>query len=273
MPWIADLTAGFATMAARRRLSNDEPLTLLVDSNIHTHAVTHNDAWIDTGTVLAGGKLPVSTGYAARVPVYSEQEKSREYEDICYLTGLTYLARKQYLSMFTSRELMAEQDRQPPTRFSPTGYADLSLLSRLDIQPIDDWSTDAIIHRPSRAGVSLNQFQLNRVNSSRDETFRKIWKIFGNQPKMSLDAWHLRTAHTFSLSGILTMDYSLANTFAHNKIKLVTAGITANIWTPKSLGKELGISALKPNLFGYNDDGFPVRNDLYLRNGVVRKAD
>ncbi len=90
---------------------------------------------------------------------------------------------------------------------------------------------------------------------------------------MSLDAWHLRTAHTFGLSGMLTMDYRLANTFAHNKKKLVTAGITAKIWTPKSLGKELGISALKPNLFGYNDDGFPVRNDLYLRKGVLRKAD
>lgn len=269
MPSVAEFLSRLATREARRKLIDEGQLRLLVDSQIHAFAITHEDAWIDTGIKMWGGKIPIPTGYAARVAVHSSSDRTEEYRDICFLTGISYLARKQHISMFTSRELMAERERQEPRRFQPVGYSGFSLLSRVEIRPIDDWSFDALVHDVDRTGISLNQLQLNRVNLSQDAIFQTIWRILEGK-KSSLDAWHLRTAQVHDLDGLLTMDYKLAKKFAQKQHLLTAAGITAKIWTPSGLAQELGIAKVLPNMFAYTDASFPVRPDLYLPNGRKR---
>src|SRR4051812_5654274 len=108
------------------RLRENAPIKLLLDSTIHAHAITHESAWIDTGTKLWGGVHPVRTGYVARIPVHSIENRSAEYGDICRLTVITRLARRGLFELYTSAELMAERDRHPTPRFQATGYSDFS---------------------------------------------------------------------------------------------------------------------------------------------------
>jgi hypothetical protein len=269
MPILADGMTNLATYTARRTLTKSGPLRLLLDSQIHSHAITHEATWIESEEKIRGGARPIQAGFA-RVAVHAADDDSDEYRDICYLTGICYLAKRRHIHLSTSRELMAERDKQPPRRFKPVGIYDFNLLSRLDIQPIDGWSNESYVHDKEKTGITLHQRQLNRVNSSTDRCFLKIWKLFGKGEKQSLDAWHLRTAQEHGLDGILTMDYRLANTFKQKRSALNAEGISARIWTPSELAVALGIHEVPPNLFCYTGASYPVRPDLYLPTGRRR---
>ena len=72
MPRIADWIMRRVAMSAREQFGNEsQSVGVLIDSCVRTHAVTHEEAWIDTGTVLWGGVHPINTGYIARVPVHA----------------------------------------------------------------------------------------------------------------------------------------------------------------------------------------------------------
>jgi hypothetical protein len=168
---------------------------------------------------------------------------------------------------------MAEREKHPQTKFRDTGYYDFNLLSRLDIQPIDEWSFDAFVHDAMKTGVTLHDLQVKRVNSSTDTYFQKIWTLFGRGKNQSLDAWHLRTAHEHGLDGILTMDYKLERTFRQTQAALNAAAFSARVWTPSEFAKELGIQKVSPNLFCYTDASYPVRPDLHMPNVRRRPKD
>jgi hypothetical protein len=192
MPRIAELAVWAASAKQMPKLRSIAPIKLLLDSTIHAHAITHEDAWIDTGEVLWGGVHPIQTGYAARIPVHSADNETREYRDICRLTVLATLARRGVFQLYTSAELMAERIRHPPARFQTTGYSDFSLLDGLRIESLDGWNFDSFT--TGGANVSdLRAAQRKRLRASGDTLYETILRVLWSDVH-SQDAWHIRTA-------------------------------------------------------------------------------
>lgn len=261
MPKIAEWAVWAASARAAPALKRIAPIRLLIDSNIHAHAVTHEDGWIDTGTKLWGGVHPVQTGYAARIPVHSADNDTREYRDICRLTVISTLARKGIFELYTSAELMAERTRHPPARFESISYSGLSLLDGLKIETIDGWSFDGFTTGGAN-DKTLKELQRERLRQSGDPLYQAILEVLGHD-NHSQDAWHLRTAQIHDLYGFLTMDYKLIRLAEQHRKKLRQIGLTTKILTPEQINSELGSGSVPPNLFSYDRASFPVRRDLH----------
>lgn len=262
MPSIAEAAVSAASAGARSKLRAIRPVRLLLDSTIHAHAITHEDTWIDTGEVLWGGVHAIQTGYAARVPIHSRANNSRQYQDVCRITVIATLARKGMFELYTSAELMAERTRHPPARFETVGYSDFSLLDGLKIESLDGWNFDSF----TTGGASSEQLsimQRERMRSSDNLLFAQICDIFGSD-KHSQDAWHIATAQQHQMYALLTMDYSLVRLVNAQQKKLRAIGITTRILTPSALGHLFGFGAVPPRFFSYNDASFPVRADLHM---------
>lgn len=260
MPRLAEWAIWAASARAATKLREIGPVKLLLDSTIHAHAITHESAWIDTGTKLWGGVHPVKTGYVARIPVHSADNKSAEYRDLCRLTVIAGLARKGLFELYTAAELMAERDRHPPSRFRATGYSDFSLLDGLKIDSLDGWNFDALTTRTATS-ATLQEAQRSRLRSSEDSLFHAILKALGHE-KHSQDAWHIRTASEHGMYAFLTMDYSLVRLVAAQQSKLVDIGISNLVITPTELASHFGFGEVPPHLFSYTNASFPVRSDL-----------
>ncbi len=270
MPKVAELAVWAASAKAMSKLRPVAPVKLLLDSTIHAHAITHEDAWIDTGEVLWGGVHPIQTGYAARIPIHSTDNETREYRDICRLTVLATLARKGIFQFFTSAELMAERTRHPPARFQTTGYSDFSLLDGLKIESLDGWNFDSFT--TGGATVSnLRDVQRKRLKASSDTLYEAILRVLGSEVH-SQDAWHIRTAQMHGMYALLTMDYSLVRLTDAQRKKLSQIGVTTRIVTPAQLGEEFGLGSVPPHLFSYTDASFPVRSDLHMPNERRRRT-
>jgi hypothetical protein len=259
-PRLADFASRVAVFEASHTLRKGGAISLLLDSTILHHAVTHETAWIDTGTKLWGGKFPVPTGYMARIPVHSSDNESREYQDICYLTGIAALARKGLVNLHTSSELMAEQERHPPARFRTTGYSDFSLLDGLKIESLDGWNFDSLVHRRSRDGPSLAELQRARLDTSVDELYLSLRSILG--PKHSQDAWHIRTAETHGQFAFMTMDYKLLKLMHQHERKIKSLNLNTKVLSPSDIADLLKIRTVPPHFFSYTDASYPVRPDI-----------
>jgi hypothetical protein len=264
MPRIAEGMVWAASAKAMPKLREIAPVKLLLDSTIHYNAVTHEDAWIDTGTVLWGAVQPIKTGYAARIPVHSADNDTQLYRDISRLTVITTLARKGVFELYTSAELMAERTRHPQARFRATGYSGFSLLDGLEIKSVDGWNFDSFT--TGGATISdLTEMQRRRLRESGDSIYEAALHTLGSE-KHSQDAWHIRTAQVTGMYGLLTMDYSLIRLVSAQSKKLQQAGVTIKIITPSQLNSELGLGAVAPYLFSYTNASFPVRADLCWPN-------
>ena len=262
MPKIAELAVWAASANALPKLRSIAPVKLLLDSTIHAHAITHEDTWIDTGEVLWGGVHPMRTGYAARVPIHAVDNDTRQYRDVCRLTVIATLARKQVFQLYTSAELMAERTRHPPARFEATGYSDFSLLDGLKIESLDGWHFDSF----TTGGLDVSDLQnaqRMRLKSSNDQLFQDILGVLGSDVH-SQDAWHIRTAQLHQMYALLTMDYSLIRLVDAQRRKLAKLGVVTRVLTPTQLGAELGFRTVPPYLFSYTGASFPVRPDLHM---------
>lgn len=274
MPRLAEWAVWAASINSMPKLQAMKPIKLLLDSNIHAHAVTHEDAWIDTGTVLWGGVQPIETGYAARIPVHSTENKSREYKDICHLTVITRLVRKGVFELYTSSELMSERDRHPPARFDNVTYSGFSLLDGLKVESLDGWNFDAYVMHGLSTDV-LQRAQSARLKGSDDRLYEAILKTLGGEAH-SQDAWHIRTAQVHGMYAFVTMDYKLVRLATAQRERLIKLGAEVQILTPSQLAKQLSLGEVPPYLFSHNNASFPVRADLHWpderRRRTVRRS-
>lgn len=265
MPRIADWIMRRVAMSAREQFGNEaQPVGVLIDSCVRTHAVTHEEAWIDTGTVLWGGVHPINTGYIARVPVHAADNASKEYLDICYLGSLIALARFGTMKFFTSSELISEQLKHPPARFRTVGYSDYSILDMVEITSLDGERYDFItMGKLFEGDYRLAEAQQARIEANSDELHKAIMSCFKHQTH-SQDAWHLRTAQVHGCRYLLTMDRKFVRLCEQHRSKLATAGIAVEVCSPTQLGEKLGLPKIPPWLFSYNNASFPVRSDLHM---------
>jgi hypothetical protein len=167
-----------ATAKAVKKVRDANPIRVLVDSSILAHAVTHESAWVSTGTTN-WGPHQIDTGYSARVPVYAADSGKESFRQVQYLPGIAQVARLGFLELFTSAELGAEQDRQPAGRFHGYYLDDMNQFAGIAFKSVDGRQFD-LKHAKAK--------QLRRVSECADPLFRSLVGILGEQN--SLDAYH-----------------------------------------------------------------------------------
>lgn len=252
MPRIAQFALDRATQNARRALSSEAPLSVLVDNTVFDLAVTHEEKWISEK----------SRGYIARVPVYGRTNTSDRHFQASYLTGIGHLARLGLITLHQSAELQAEKFRQPPGRFRGYGYSDFSLLRDNEIGSIDGWVFPKMgpkwMNHPSP-----KEQQLKRVRQSDDILFHDLYVLLKEQlgDKCSLDAWHIRTAERTGQFCFLTTDGPLLKACASLARKEPLRSLNTLVMSPAQLGAYLGLKPIKPYLLSYNDTDWFVRMD------------
>src|SRR5262249_28230638 len=150
-------------------LAGVKPLKILLDNSVLGFAVTHESAWISTGTKKWGGTVDIDTGYMARVPVHSAENRSEEYQNIRYLAGIAELAADGFLALHTSAELNGERWRQPLGRFKGYGWFDQSLFKGAQIATIDAPLPLDIVIGAGFERERTAQDQQRRLDSHQDE--------------------------------------------------------------------------------------------------------
>ncbi len=272
-PRLGNVLLTLSTYKARRELAGASPLEILVDSSVLALAVTHETRWVSTGRHPWGQQMP-DTGNMARVPVrrkpnrHASPEAKRDYEEVCYLVGLVHLARIGLVRFKTSGELRVEQWKHPVGRFKGYGYFDLSLFNGIDIESVDRM---AEMHfQPSwKKGPSWADQQKERLQNSTDALYKGIVKHLGSTN--SQDAWHIRTAETYGLFCLLTVDRSLCTNFRQRSQQEPIRSLHTTVLTPTELGRRLGLRPLDPKYLSYEGASFPVRPDLSMPGDKRRR--
>lgn len=242
-----------STMRARRYLKKNGPLSVLVDSSVLGCAITHETAWISTGT-KKWGPHDFEAGYAARIPVEAPGTDWRVYEEIRYLPGIANLAKAGLLKLHTSAELVAERFRQPAGRYSGYGYYDHNLFRGLNFESLDGFVLDPWNkHDPSA-------LQIARINSRQDEPFKSILDVLGE--KNSFDAWHIHTAETHGLFCFLHIDFKLDGHVRSNRLKAPLSTLKTRILRPSELAEIIGLLPVDTALLSYEGASFPVHAEL-----------
>jgi hypothetical protein len=260
-PALAHALVHLATLPARVGPLRRGPKRVLVDNTVLAHAITHESAWVSTGT-SKWGPHDIETGYSARVPVRDRDSRSRESDDICYLTGLAHLARQGRVSLLTSAALWEERVRHPAGRYSGYGYYDLNLFSGVEFDMVDRMPDT--VFGPDGRELGSAEAQRMRLDSVTDPLYRGLVALLG--PGNSQDAWHIWTAEAHAAFCFLTMDYKLCRTLEARRHQEPVRSLKTQVLTPRQLAWHLAYFPVNPHRFTFTDADFPVRGDLSWPN-------
>lgn len=240
-----------STLPVRTRLRRAQADSVLVDTSVINHSVTHESRWVSTGKTM-WGPHEIDTGYLARVPIHSPANDGDTYFDVRFLPGIADLARRGFLKLVSSAELNAEQTRQPIGRFNGYGYFDLAAFHGLKIESLNGVHLD--FNDPGKA-------QLQRLESCDDSLYRGI--LAGVGQGNSLDAYHLFTAECFGVPYYLTMDFRFLRKLSSLKSEEPFASLKTRCLRPSELGELLGLLPVHTWLLSFEAASFPVRPDLH----------
>lgn len=201
----------------------------------------------------------MNTGYAARVPVYSADNTSEVYRNVCYLAGIGHLAKAGFIQLCTSAELDDERMRQPSGRFTGYGYFDHSVLRDVHIECIDSLVGGWVMGPGS---PPLRDQQQQRIRNSGDPLYQALVNRLGD--KQNLDAWHIRTAEKYEMFCVLTTDFKLRRTVERWKDYEPFKSMKSCVMTPEEFGQKFGILPVPPHIHSYTDASFFVRSDIHM---------
>lgn len=243
------------------------PLGILVDNTVLAHGVTHETAWISTGT-QKWGLHDIDTGHAARIPVHSPDNESETYQNIRYLPGIASLAREHLIFLKASAELAAERSRHPMGRFSGYGYFDYDVFGDVTVDSIDG-HVDLVLGPSYWNLPNATEQQRARLAKESDPEYLALLQVLGQ--KSSQDAWHIWTAEKYGLFCFLTMDFRLRRTLDSQKGSARLKSMRTRVMTPLEFGKYFDLIPVHTNILSYNDASFPVRPDLSWPDGSGRR--
>ena len=266
-PWLVDSLTSAAMTKAAKNLKKENIGRILIDNTLLAHGVTHKTAWIDTGKA-EWGDVEIETGYAARIPVHSEQDNSEAARSVRYLPGIANLAKRGHIILAMSQELRDEQWTQPSGRFVGYGVYDFSIFQGLEIETIDDPEYSMVI-APNLSVPSLKEQRRKRLASKTDPLYHDLIKVLGWNN--SQDIWHIVTAERNDCYCFLTMDFGLiGNVRAQEKNKVIQS-LRTKIITPEEFGMEFSIVPLSPRLLSFHGASFPVAAKTNWENSKRQK--
>ncbi|EJT04941.1 hypothetical protein [Rhizobium sp. CCGE 510] len=266
LPGLVDLLVAASTFQAWKRLSGISRF-VLVDGSLLGHSITHETAWISTGT-KKWGDVDIEGGYAARICVHGPDCDTEIYRNVTYMPGIAHLARKGLLELYTSAELEDEQARHPVGRFRGYGLMDHGLFRDIRMRSVDGYAFSTM-----GPGWLTNSDpkaeQQARLAGSDDALYTSLLKKLG--AKNNLDAWHIRTAERHNMFCFLTMDFSLKRLVDANAQKEPFRSLRTRVMTPVDLGRFLGLTPVPPAFFSYHDANWFVRSDLHWPDNTRRR--
>ena len=254
-PRLAEWLVGLTVHRAKRNLRGKD-IRILADTNIRGKGVTHESAWISTGS----GPPWVNSlgpGYLARIPVHGRDCDTEEYRSVKYLRGLARLANDKSLSIWTSAELMEEEAYQPMGRFRGYGWYDYNVFGNARFESCDGHALTVL----SSFSPSTKEQQQQRLDNATDPLFLAIADAL--DPKDRNDAWHIRTAERHGMYCFLTMDFKLIRKVRDRMNREPFRSLTTKVMSPEEFGKEFGLLPVKPVIFSYSGASYPVRADLH----------
>lgn len=257
--WVSKRVIRNSTALAERTLPAD-PIGILIDSNVHHHTVTHETGWISTGEKRFGPTVR-GTGYAARVPVFKQGSKSKDYENVCYLAAIAQLAKIGRAKLWTSHHLILERDGHPRARFADVGWFDFNLFGRGELPSIDGDPYDEMIIAPASFPSPKADDIADVLSRSDDRLYLELKRVMGDGN--SQDAWHIRTAEVNGLYCLLTMETSMLNIMHAQRNRPVIKSLKTRVMSPKMLGEALGLKPIELKHFDYQDSSWFVRPDLH----------
>lgn len=257
--WVSKRAIRNSTVLAERYLPTD-PIGILVDSNVHHHAVTHETAWISTGEERFGPYVR-GTGYASRVPVFKRGSKSLIYENVCYLAAIAQLAKIGRAKLWTSHHLILERQRHARARFADVGWFDFNLFGRGELPSLDGDPSDKILAAPF-GFKSLPRDDIKAaLSKSNDELYSELVRVMG--PKHSQDAWHIRTAEVHGMYCFLTMESRMLKIMHAQRNRPIIKSLKTRVMSPKMLGEALRLRPIELRHFDYQNSSWFVRPDLH----------
>lgn len=249
-----------ATAKARSILNRSGPLTLLLDNSVLRFGVSHEETLVKTAT----------SAYFARARVQYEPEQHRCVADnVQYLAPIAYLARKSFLQLKTSAEIMDEAAKHPSGHFRGYSYYSHSLFADVAVESVDGWVFPTI--GPSWMNLAKPEDQQQqRLSASTDPLYHSLRNILGQNK--SQDAWHICTAERHGLFGFLTMDFKLVRHLYSLRQNEPIKSLKTKILTPKTLADELNLAPVDSRMLCYNDASYPVEpNALVVRQRPSRR--
>lgn len=269
VPKIVDYIVRLSVVFPAKNINKKNANRILLDSNIYDAAIIMETAWVGTKIKNWGDIDEVNTGYAARIPVHDDSDKSKTANSIKYLPGIIALARKQAINLFDSNELKDERFTQPVGRFKGYGLYDYSLFENVKIEMLSDQEYHWVMGPKNLNIPSLKEQRKLRLNQKRqNKLYDDLVKTLGE--KNSQDAWHIFTAETNNCYCFLTMDFNLIKNINSQKGSNVIKNLKTKIMTPEDFGKEFDLIVIPPRLFSYHQASFPVIHDQNWKNSKRR---
>lgn len=252
---VAEGCIWLSTIEAKSYLRRNGPITVLVDNSALGHGTTHESVRVDTGTKMWGGRVPIETGYSARVPIHSKDNDGQTYREVTYLIGIAELARAGLIKLVTSAELQAERIRHPIGRFSGYGWDDLNVFEGIQMPSIDGHVLDL---------KDAKGRQLGRLKASTEEPFTALASLLPASD--SLDAWHIHTAHKHRLFGFLTCDFDIIDKMKRLGRKVEALNLHSRPILPSELGAAIGLRPIPSYMISYRGARWAVHPELHVPN-------
>lgn len=192
------------------------------------------------------------------IPVHSTTCSTDTYKSVLYLPGIAHLAKGGYLRLKTSTELRSEEYRLSPARLLGGGYYDYSLFRGVRTESLDFFPFGRF---GSLSELASKDLQRARLSASDDVLYRGL--LAHLKPRMSQDAWHIRTAEMRGCYCFLTMDFDLLRTVEKVRHLEPYRSLRTKVLSPEQFGKSLKLNPIPAMFFSYHDASFPVRPDLH----------
>lgn len=220
-----------STLHARRELSKQRPLTVLLDNSVLAAGRIFSTKWfnIDKKT---WGYDEFGTGLLEPYPTHAPDTHGRLYQHVLYLPGIVHLAQKGYIEFLTSHEMDQERFDQPAGRYLGRGYLDHNVFGRLSPRCVD---------KPP-ANFDLWERSRDRLRRCSDQPFLSIARLFGE--KNNVDAWHLHTLLTHDIDLMLHIDHPLADFVKQHQSKPPISQLMGRVIMPMELAHRLRIEPI-----------------------------
>jgi hypothetical protein len=268
LPKVVDWLTSISVRRASKKLKIEKVKRLLLDNTVLHHGVTHETAWIATGPEN-WGDIEIDTGYAARIPVYDDSDRTDAGKSVKYLPGIVSLAKQGSISLAISEELQDEQWTQPVGRFRGYGIYDFYFFKDLKLEVIKDPDYTITIG-PSHLGIpSLEEQRKRRLEAKTGPLYRSLVSVLG--PKNSQDAWHITTAERNDCYCFLTMDFKLIKNVRAQSKNSAIKSLKTKVMTPEEFGKRFNLVPINPRLYSYHRADYPVKHDTNWPDSKRRK--
>ncbi|TCQ82006.1 hypothetical protein EDF68_101389 [Ochrobactrum sp. BH3] len=269
LPKFVDGLVNLSIFFPARNIKSKNAHKILIDNSVLGYAITHETGWINTGKVKWGGEIDIDTGYAARIPVYDDNDLSPTYQSVQYIPAIAGLARKKIIQLFDSSELADERLTQPGGRFSGYETFDYSLLSGIQIQTIIDYNYSLYLGPRNFNLPSPIEQRRSRYKLRNDTLYKSILSALGE--KNDQDAWHIATAEENGCYCFLTMDFKLIRNVRARKNHEGISKLKTKVMSPEEFGIEFGLMPIPPRFFSYHNASFPVEAGRNWPNSSRKK--